>query len=58
MAIFSGGFWLGFILGFGGGGALIWFYKSKVQAGVVVTNQIVAQTKAAASTVVSDIKKI
>ena len=50
---------------FVGGGAVVWFYKSYIQAGVVTLNQDVKTVKAAtataantASTVVNDIKKV
>lgn len=54
-----------FLAGFGAGGALIWFYKSKVRAGVVAVNAGVVTVKAdaaavstAATTVVDAIKKV
>ena len=58
MAIFSTGFWLGFAIGFLGGGALVWFYKAKIQADVTTVNAAVVQAKSIASTVVTDIKKV
>ncbi len=58
MAIFSGGFWLGFVVGGGAIGAVVWYYKSKIQAAAVSAATIAAKAQATASAVVSDIKKI
>ena len=43
---------------FAAGFAICWFWRSRVEAAVTATNQAVNQAKAAASTVVNDIKKI
>ena len=40
------------------GGAVVWVYKTKIQADVTVVNQTVAAAKTTAATVVSDIKKV
>ncbi len=45
-------------LGFAAGFAACWFWRSKVEAAVVATNAAVVETKAAASTVANDIKKL
>jgi hypothetical protein len=54
-----------FLAGFGAGGAVIWYYKSKVQAGVVAVNAGVVTAKADAAKVsatvtniANDIKKV
>lgn len=47
-----------FIAGFGAGGAVIWFYRPAIAAGVVTVNADVVAAKTAATTVVTDIKKL
>ena len=54
-------FWLGFVVGMLPGlgiAALIWFQKAAIAADVVKLNALVVQSKALASTVVTDIKKV
>jgi hypothetical protein len=47
-----------FLVGFGAGGALIWFYKSRVQAAVVTVNADVKTAKADVAAVTTEIKKL
>jgi hypothetical protein len=50
-------FTLAFALGFGGGGTLIWFFKTRIQALVIDANKLSAQLHAEADAITVAIKK-
>lgn len=54
----TGFLWLTHIAAFVGGGAIVWFYKTIIQADVTKLNQTVAAAKSTANTVAGDIKKL
>ncbi len=58
MGLFSGGFWTGAILGFAGGGALVWFFKNTLQAMVIGANQLSAKLHAEANAISAAAKKL
>lgn len=58
MGLFSGGFWTGAIIGFGAGGALIWFAKTWVQSLVMDANKLSAKLHAQANAITAAAKKL
>jgi hypothetical protein len=51
-------FALGLVIGFGSGGALIWFCKDKIQALVIGANALSAKLHAKADAIASAAKKL
>ena len=49
---------IGFSLGFGCGGALIWFFKDRIQALVIGANALSAKLHAQADAIAAAAKKI
>jgi hypothetical protein len=49
---------IGFTIGFGSGGALIWFFKDRIQALVIGANALSAKLHAQADAVAAAAKKI
>lgn len=49
---------IGFAIGFGCGGALIWFFKEKIQALVIDANALSARLHAKADAIAAAAKKL
>jgi len=58
MGLFSGGFWLGAAIGFGGGGGLVWFFKTQIQALVIDANALSKKLHAQADAISAAAKKL
>jgi hypothetical protein len=49
---------IGFAIGFGSGGALIWFFKDKIQSLVIGANALSAKLHARADAITAAAKKL
>lgn len=49
---------LGFVIGFGSGGALIWFCKTQIQSMVIGVNALSAKLHAEANALVADVTPV
>ena len=47
-----------FAIGFGAGGALVWFYKAKIQSLVIGANKVSAKLHAEADALLATVKKV